>query len=97
MTFKSNYRGIGRLLNSPEVEAVLMARITEALARAEVIAPVETGAYKGAFEVGLDHDKPDRPRAWLRNNKDYAIIVEFGAGPTPRHRTLGKALDPELY
>lgn len=97
MTFKANRRGIGELINSPEVEAVLLTAVTEAMARAVVIAPVETGRYRDAFEVGIDHTKLDRPRAYLRNNMPYAIAVEYGAGPVRRHRTLGRALDPELY
>lgn len=97
MTFHASRRGIGELLNSAEVIAVLMLIMAEAMARAVVIAPVETGRYKEAFEIGTDHNKPDRPRAWLRNNMFYALSVEFGAGPVPRHRTLGKALSPELY
>lgn len=92
MSFKANRRGIGELINSPEVVAVLLTVATEAMARAEVIAPVDTGRYKAAFEVGTDHIKPDRPRAYLRNNMPYAIAPEFGAGPVPRHRTLGKAM-----
>jgi hypothetical protein len=95
--FKPNRRGIGQLLNSPEVEAVLLARMEEAHARAIAIAPVETGRYKESFVVGLDHEKPDRPRATLTNLMWYAMSVEFGAGHVPRHRTLGKALSPELY
>lgn len=96
MTFKGNYRGIGQLLNSPEVEGVLLLIMAEAMAKAIIIAPVETGRYKAAFEIGTDHTKPDRPRAWLRNNMWYALSVEFGAGPVPRHRTLGKALMGDL-
>lgn len=97
MTFRPNRRGVGELLNSPEVVAMLMVIMGEAQERAVIIAPVETGKYKEAFEIGTDHNKPDRPRAWLRNNMWYALTVEFGAGPVPRHRTLGKALSPELY
>lgn len=96
MTFKANYQGIGRLLQSAEVEAVLLLIVAEAMAKAIVIAPVETGRYKTAFEIGSDHVKPDRVRAWLRNNMWYALSVEFGAGPVPRHRTLGKALMGDL-
>lgn len=93
MTFKLNKSGMGDLLKSRDVEAVLIARAEEAEAEAAVIAPEGwTGHYRESFEVGSDMTKKDRVRAYLRNTADEAMAVEFGAGQTPRHRVLGKSV-----
>lgn len=92
MTFKSNYAGIHDLLNSREVEAMLLAHMEERKLLAIALAPVGwTGRYKTSFvvEAGV---KKDRVKAVLRNDAPEAMAVEFGAGQTPRHRVLGKAL-----
>ena len=97
MAYKPNYLGTRAMLNGPEMVAMLENFVQGAKVRAEAIAPVETGRYKEHFEAGVDHKKKDRPRGFLRNTMFYAMSVEFGAGPVPRHRTLGKAFSPELY
>lgn len=91
MAFHLRRAGLGALLRSAEVTAVLTQVAEEAKAKAEGIAPVYTGEYKSAFVVtpGI---KPDRACVVLRNESPHAMEVEFGAGNTPRHRTLGKAV-----
>jgi Bacteriophage HK97-gp10, putative tail-component len=106
--FQADYRGIGEMLRSDFIEADMVERAFKVLARAEATAPFDAKDrdgfhYRDAFHVesgrrgGARHD---RAYASVVNTNDVALFVEYGGdwidkggGRTPRHRTLGKALD----
>lgn len=94
-SFKASYRGIGEMLRSPAMQAEMLRRAEKIKARAEATAPAESGEYKASFEIesGVKHGKTSRAYALIRNTSDHAAAVEFGWKNTPRHRTIGKALD----
>lgn len=99
MTFKADRRGIGRILKSEEMRAVLVAVAEKKKAVAEAIAPVDPaghppGEYKASFEVrsGIQHKKTTRAYASLVNTAPYAVYVEYGSRTVPAHHTLMKAV-----
>lgn len=72
------------------------ARASRVKAVAEAISPEYTGEYKGSFgtyvHVGHSGGPEQRAIGTVYNSSDHAHIVEFGGGPTPRYRILGRAL-----
>lgn len=100
-TFRGSYKGIGELLCAPFIEAEMLRRAEKVKATAEAIAPdaVPLGVgYKYEFKVesGVRARKGGRHRrayARVSNSSLHAIYVEYGGGNTPKHRTLGRALD----
>ena len=98
MTYRANYRGLGQLLTSPEMQAAMHALAEKVEARAIAIAPDAQPygeGYIASFEVDSGIKKGWTRRAFgrVRNTSGHAVYVEFGGGNTPKHRTLGKALD----
>jgi hypothetical protein len=99
--FKGNYRGLGELLKSPEMEAEMLRRAEAVKARAESTAPFDPKSrdgthYRDAFRVESSRDggqHHDRAVARVVNDDPAAFQIEYGTSDTPRHRTLGKALD----
>lgn len=98
--YKQSYAGIGKLLCAPFMQAEMERRAKLVEARAIVTAPDATPlgvGYKYEFETssGVKVSKKGTKRAYGRvtNHSDHARAVEYGFGETPRHRTLGKALD----
>jgi len=98
MTYQPNHRGLGELLVSPDMESAMRQLAGRVMARAVATAPdaapYGTG-YVDSFELDSGVRPGATPRAFgrVRNTSDHALFVEFGARNTPRHRTLGKALD----
>lgn len=95
--FVFNDAGMKALFNGPEVRAVNVIVATKAKAFAVSISPVETGDYKGSFEVTEEAVKVGRytrPAARLRNTSDHAAALEFGNRRTRGRaaRVLGKTL-----
>jgi hypothetical protein len=101
-TFKASYSGIGEMINSDFMVAEMRQRAERIRAAAEAHAPVggegdpHPGAYKESLTVdsgthGGEHN--DRAYGRVTANVPYAYQVEFGDKYTPRHRTLGTALD----
>lgn len=96
--FKKDYEGIGEMLRAPYMVAAMRARgekvEAQAVATAPDAPPIGVG-YKEHFSVEAGVREGLKPRAFarVRNDSDHALAVEFGWGNTPRHRTLGKALD----
>lgn len=94
--FRASYTGIGRMLRSEPMLAAMLARAEQVKARAEAIAPVDTGEYARSFSVegtragGAHHD---RAVAAVRSDDPAAFAIEVGTEDTPAHRTLRKALD----
>lgn len=92
--------GTNRLMNSPEMLAMLMGRARAGRAFAESIAPRYTGTYARSFIVeGRTHAGPKNNRAEARlvNTSDDAVFVEYGGGAggtrTPAHRVLARTVD----
>lgn len=98
---RPSYRGIGEMLRADFMLADMVRRAEEVKATAESIAPVyeqgrHPGRYKAAFRVEADPrggHRHDRAVGRVVNDSPEAFIVEYGNRNTPRHRTLGKALD----
>lgn len=102
--FKPNHSGLGEVLRSAEMEAMLVAKAEHVKAIAEADAQTLVGPgipthYKDRFRVestrrgGAHHD---RAEARVVNDDEQALAVEFGIPGRPnypKHRTLGKALD----
>lgn len=85
-----NRRGVGRLLTSPQMAALMEARARAGLDYAQSIAPEQSGEYKDAFTVDSVRrggPRGDRAEARLVNTADYADDVER------RHRVLGQTVD----
>lgn len=99
--FSASYKGIGEMLCTPEMQADMKARAERVKARAEAIAPFDPKAkdgthYRDAFDVesGItDEGKGHRAFGKVTNTDDAALWIEVGTKDTPKHRTLGKALD----
>lgn len=97
--FKPNRRGIAEIGRSKEMQAMLAGKAELVKARAEVIAPVETGRYKGLTDkygpggfrvlVGV---RGGKAYAKVRNSTPYAAYLEFGTRKVRRQRILGRAL-----
>lgn len=99
-SFRLNKPAFGRVvLSSARMKAEMKRRASLVRAQAIATAPVYSGTYKKSFppvEVGVRAVPPFRTkRAYARvaNTARHALHVEYGAQRTPRHRTLGKALD----
>jgi hypothetical protein len=98
--FDPDYKGIGELLCADFMIAEMARRAENVKGTAEATAPdaVPLGVgYKYEFEVtsGVKVSKKGTKRAYGRvtNHSDHARAVEYGLGNTPKHRTLGRALD----
>lgn len=97
--FKPNRQGIAEIGRSKAMQAMLKDKAEMVKARAEVIAPVETGRYKGITQtygrggfhviVGVSRGKA---YAKVRNTTPYASYLEFGTSKMRRQRILGRAL-----
>lgn len=90
------------------MRAVVVERAELVKAVAEASAPVgdaasgwydggrEPGEYKAAFSVSTgitsSYGPGSRVFARVSNDSDHALAVEYGYGPVPRYRTLGRAL-----
>jgi hypothetical protein len=100
-TYRPSFKGLGELLKSPEMVAEMVAAAERAKAFAEAIAPRETGEYASRFSVAATRDggsKHDRAAAYLINDDPASLSIEYGTGEpngsrTPKHRTLGRAID----
>lgn len=78
--YVKNKKGIGQLMNAPEMVAVMRQVAESGIAYAESISPERTGEYKGSFEVTAhDHGglHSDRAEAQLINTSDHAVNVEW--------------------
>lgn len=94
--FKGDYAGIGEMLRADFMQAEMMDRARKGKEYAEATAPYdehgESPHYKEQFRVEAAL-REDRARALLVNDDPDALWIELGTRDTPKHRTLGKALD----
>lgn len=101
--YRHDYAAFDReVLCADWMVAEMAARAEKVLARAVETAPVDVdgkhpGLYKASMktESGIKTSANGHKRAYGRvsNDAPYAVFVEFGGKATPRHRTLGNALD----
>jgi len=105
---KPNHRGIGQMLRAEFMVTAMRTRAEAGKRYAEAIAPVyepgpHPGRYRDSFRVEAEVRRPPSSRravGYLINDAPEALWVEVGTGRkadgsyrTPRHRTLGRALD----
>jgi hypothetical protein len=98
--FTGDFEGIGEMLCSPEMVAEMRRRAEAVKAVAVAAAPVyEQGPHPGRYkesitaDAGVRQGKTRRAVGTVTADSPEAIIVEYGNSRTPRHRTLGRALD----
>lgn len=91
--YEPNFPGLGKIMTSRGMEAMLRNKTQEGKQYAEVIAPVETGDYKSRFRVSSAARGAgrwsDRAAGYLYNDSDHALAVEF----QDDYRTLGIVAD----
>jgi len=91
--YEPNYRGLGRLMTSKGMEAMLRRETHRGKQYAEVIAPRDTGDYASRFRVASSSRGAgrwsDRAVSYLYNDSDHALAVEF----QDDYRTLGIVAD----
>ena len=101
MTFKPNYAGIGEMLRSEFMEAEMRRRAELVKGVCEATAPYDPDPdgdvhYRDAFRVDSARDggvHKDRAEARVVNDHPKSFQIEMGTGETPKHRTMGKAID----
>lgn len=94
--YSPNIAGVNRIMNGPEMVALLRKRAEAGMAFAESIAPRRTGAYSASFQVDTStHAGPnhDRAEARLVNTSDHAVYVEHGGQGTPAYKVLARTVD----
>jgi len=98
--FDADYKGIGEMLCSPEMQADMKRRAENVMAYAVATAPYDPHSkdgthYKDSFTVdsGVREGKTRRAYGRVTNDDPAAFYIEYGTSDTPRHRTLGRALD----
>ena len=98
--FDASFEGIGEMLCSPEMQAEMRRRAEKVKAAAEAAAPFDPHSkdgthYKDSFSVdsGVREGKTRRAFGRATNDDPAAFYIEYGTSDTPRHRTLGRALD----
>lgn len=93
--FRASYRGIGKMIRSPEMQHEMRRRANRVKAQAEATAPVYTGDYKSSFSVESGPRGgwyKDRAYGRVVNSDQAAFYVEFGTSRTRAHHTLRRAL-----
>lgn len=84
-----------QVLRAPWMVALMHSRATAIHAAALALSPVDTGEYVDSFTVTSGVRRTGRTRrayGRVANTAPHALAVEFGWGPTPKYRVLGKAL-----
>jgi hypothetical protein len=88
------------MLRAEFMEAEMLRRAEKVKAVCEATAPFDPSNdgthYKDLFRVESSRDggvKKDRAEAKVLNDDPASFHIEMGTGDTPKHRTMGKALD----
>lgn len=82
--------GTRKLMTSPEMLAMLMARAEDGAAFARGIAPRESGEYADGIETrGVRRGGPRKNRAEAR----IVATVDYSTSVEVRHRVLGRTVD----
>lgn len=95
--FRGDYKGIGKMLRSAQMQREMEARAERVKGKAEALAPHDSGRYAGSFrvEAGVREGKKPRAVAKVINDAPNAPYVEWGTSRTPRFRVMGKAAGSE--
>lgn len=95
--FRTDYKGIGKMLTSPQMQREMRARAEQVQSRAESLAPHESGQYGASFRIEVDVREGAKPRAraTVINDAPAAPYVEWGTSRTPRYRVMGRAAGSE--
>ena len=95
--FRSNYKGIGAMLRSRQMQEEMRKRAEDVQDKAQAMAPRDTGDYATSFrvETGVREGKKPRAQAKVINDDPAAPYVEWGTSRTPRFRVLGRAAGAE--
>lgn len=97
-SYTHDYEGLGRLLKSAQMQAMVRSKIEKAEAHARAHAPdgdTPEGLpdkYNESFEVEVGVND-ERAYARLRNTSSHWMFVEYGNGREYGYRTLGRSLD----
>ena len=94
-TFRASYKGIGKMIRSPEMQAEMRRRAEKVAAAAEAAAPVESGDYKGSFKVtsgARGGSRKNRAFGRVTNTSSHAVYVEYGTSKVRARHTLRDAL-----
>jgi hypothetical protein len=94
-SFRASYRGIGKMIRSPEMQAEMRRRAENVARRAASFAPVDSGEYKNSFVVSSGARggfRRDRAYGRVTNTSSHAVFVEFGSSRVHAHQTLRRAL-----
>lgn len=82
-----------KLVGTPEVKAFIDERAQAALAEAQRIAPVVTGAYRDSLGITPATEGADGTvTAELWSDSWYWHFVEYGTATNPPHRVLETAV-----
>lgn len=94
MKFKA-YRGAPyRILDQPEMKAMLAAKAELAKDAAKGFAPVgKTHEYANSITAATDRDEDGHPVGRVTAEAPYSTVIEFGTYDQEAYRVLGKALD----
>lgn len=91
--YEPDFAGLGKIMTSKRMEAMLKGETQRGKQYAEVIAPRDTGDYAASFRVASSSRGTgrwsDRAAAYLYNDSDHAAVVEF----QDDYRTLGIVAD----
>lgn len=91
--YEPNFPGLGKIMTSRGMEAMLRTEAQKGRQYAEVIAPRDTGDYASKFRVtSSSHGAgrwADRAAGYLYNDSGHALAVEF----QDDYRTLGIVAD----
>ncbi|TDD54587.1 HK97 gp10 family phage protein [Nonomuraea terrae] len=95
--FRGNYKGVGRLLASKQMQDEMESRAKRLQSACEADAPRDTGAYSQSFrvETGVRQGRTPRAESKVINDDPAAPYVEWGTSRTPRHRVMGRAAGAE--
>jgi hypothetical protein len=95
-----DYKGGADMLTMPGMQAEMRRRAENVQAAAEASAPVYRGPTGGRYKRSFtttsgvrDRGRSRRAFGRVTNDAPEALYVEYGNRNTPRHRTLGRALD----
>lgn len=91
--FKGNYKGLGQILTSKQMQNEMEARARRVQSRCVATSPRDTGNYSSSFRVETGVRPGAKPRAESKviNDDEAAAYVEWGTSRTPRHRVMGRA------
>ena len=91
--FRGNYKGVGQILTSPQMQREMEARAKRVEAECVSTSPRDSGRYASSFRVETGIRQGTKPRAESKviNGDPAAPYIEYGTSRTPRYRVMGRA------